>query len=171
MQAQSSSMARITQADMICDTAEQVLPRILDPLLVRLLRDWMGWRGDRLLPGRADFQPEDLRYLLGRLFLFDVVRGSAGLRFRYRLFGSDIAAYRGYDLTGRFIDEHPDPDFASRAQLAYLRAAGEARPLWAKIDGVSGSGQHSRFEALILPLAEDGAQPDMVLAAQIMDEA
>ena len=28
-----------------------------------------------------------------------------------------------------------------------------------------------RFEALILPLADDGMQPDMVLAAQIMDEA
>ena len=47
----------------------------------------------------------DLRYLLGRLFLFDVVRGASGPRFRYRLFGSAIAAYRGYDLTGRFVDE------------------------------------------------------------------
>ena len=143
MQNSSHSMLRITRADMICDTAELVLPRIIDPLLARLLRDWAGWRGDRPLPGRAAFQVEDLRYLLGRLFLFDVVRGASGPRFRYRLFGSAIAAYRGYDLTGRFVDEHPDPDFASRAQLAYLRATGEARPLWAKIDGISGSGQHS----------------------------
>lgn len=172
METRSPSMLRITQADMVCATAETVLPRIGDPLLARLLRDWMAWRGHRALPARADFQPEDLRYLLGRLFLFDVVQaGDAGLRFRYRLFGSQIAAYRGYDLTGKFIDEHPDPDFAGRAQLAYLRAIAEASPLWAKIDGVSSSGQQSRFEALILPLAGDGAKPDMVLSAQIMDEA
>src|SRR5690606_18752294 len=103
VQAQPISMLRITQADMICDRAELVQPRIQDPLLARLLRDWIGWRGERALPGRSDFLPEDLRYLLGRLFLFDVVRETGGLRFRYRLFGSAIAAYRGYDLTGRFI--------------------------------------------------------------------
>src|SRR5690606_25279754 len=39
VQAQPISMLRITQADMICDRAELVQPRIQDPLLARLLRD------------------------------------------------------------------------------------------------------------------------------------
>jgi hypothetical protein len=152
----------------ICAAPAQVMPHVADPLLQRLLRDWDGWRGARRLPSRSDFRPEAVQYLLGHLFLLDVVMADAGPRFRYRLFGSAVTAYRGFDLTGRFLDQHPDPDFAGRAQQAYLQAVQQRLPLWASVSGITASGLSANFEGLILPLAQDGETPDMVLSAQIM---
>lgn len=156
---------------LICDSPDILRSHLEDVRLKRLLEDWDGWRGARQLPARRDVVPEALGYLLGHLFLFDIVPPEAGgvmPRFRYRLFGSAIAEFRGFDLTGRCIDQHPDGAFAARAQLAYAQATAQRLPLWAKVDAVGESGMVSRFEALILPLASDGEHPDMVLAAQVM---
>lgn len=137
--------------------------------LRRLLADWESWRGKRCMPARADFQPEDLRYLLGNLFLLDVVPQADGLpRLRYRLFGSAVARYRGYDLTGRFLDQHPDASFAAAASQAYAPVLAARRPLWADVNGRSAAGLLFGFEALVLPLSSDGENVDMVLAAQIL---
>jgi len=152
----------------LCAPSVQLLPRIADPRLARLLQDWDGWRGGRSLPSRSDFQPEALRYLLGHLFLLDIVPGEAGMRFRYRLFGSAVTLYRGFDLTGQFLDRHPDAHFAARAHAAYQQSVQARLPLWANVRGVTATGMTANFEGLILPLAGDGETPDMVLAAQIM---
>lgn len=154
--------------DVQCAPPDQVLRHIVDPRLQQLLQAWDSWRAGRRLPSRSDFQPEDLVYLLGHLFLLDTVSAETGLRFRYRLFGSAVTYYRGFDLTGRFLDEHPDPHFALRAHAAYLQAVQARQPLWASVSGITATGMSANFEGLILPLARDGETPDMLLAAQIM---
>ncbi|WP_428249009.1 PAS domain-containing protein [Ferrovibrio sp.] len=142
--------------------------RVRHPGLQHLLTDWRIWRGARRYPGRADVQPERLRYLLGNLFLLDVVPQQDALpRFRYRLFGSNVARFRGYDLSNRFLDEHPDSSLGETARRAYAMVALHGRPLWVDlIDAHASLG--SRFEGLILPLASDGETIDMLLAAQVM---
>jgi hypothetical protein len=148
--------------------SELISLRLRNPDLQRLMMEWQAWRGDRVAPGRADFQPEDLRYLLGKLFLFDIEPGEAGPRFRYRLFGSSVAQFRGFDLTGRHLDEHPDPAFAVAASQAYAPVALARRPLWANVDRLGDTGMRFRFEAVVLPLSSDGENVDMALSAQIM---
>lgn len=152
----------------LCAPPDQVLTKIVDPRLRRLLQTWNGWRAGRGLPSRGDFHPEELLYLLGHLFLLDIVEAETGLRFRYRLFGSAVTLHRGFDLTGRFLDEHPDPHFAARAHAAYLQAVQARQPFWASVSGITATGMSANFEGLILPLARDGETPDMLLAAQIM---
>ncbi len=152
----------------LCAPPDQVLQQIGDERLRRLLQAWDRWRAGRSLPSRGDFQPEDLAYLLGHLFLLDIVSAETGPRFRYRLFGSAVTDYRGFDLTGRFLDQHPDPHFALRAHAAYLQAMQARQPLWASVSGTTATGMSANFEGLILPLARDGETPDMLLAAQIM---
>ena len=163
-------VVRKSDVRMACAAVPDLLPQVGDPRLQRLLRDWEDWRGRDALPDRSKVTPENLRSLLGSLFLFDIEPGDDGPRFRYRLFGSAVAAHRGFDLTGRCIDEHPDVAFAARAQLAYRQAVAAKLPLWARVDGISPGGLVSRFEALILPLARDRATPDQVLSAQVMIE-
>ncbi|MEL3889445.1 PAS domain-containing protein [Ferrovibrio sp. MS7] len=137
--------------------------------LLRLLADWRIWRGTRRYPSRADVQPEKLRYLLGNLFLLDVVpQENAPPRFRYRLFGSNVARFRGYDLSNRFLDQHPDPSLGAMAQQGYAPVAIYGRPLWVDLIDSSEARLGSRFEGLILPLSSDGETVDMVLAAQIL---
>ncbi|MCW0233293.1 MAG: PAS domain-containing protein [Ferrovibrio sp.] len=155
----------------LCAPPAQVMPHIGDARLKQLLQAWDGWRGARTLPSRADFRPEELRSLLGHLFLLDIVAAETGLRFRYRLFGSAVTVYRGFDLTGRFLDQHPDPHFAARAHQAYLQAVQARQPLWANVRGATATGMSANFEGLILPLAQDGETADMVLSAQIMTQA
>ncbi|WP_341909113.1 PAS domain-containing protein [Ferrovibrio terrae] len=152
----------------LCAAPDQVMAKIVDPRLRQLLQTWDGWRATRSLPSRANFHPEELHYLLGHLFLLDIVEAEIGLRFRYRLFGSAVTLYRGFDLTGRFLDEHPDPHFALRAHAAYLQAVQARQPLWASVSGITATGMSANFEGLILPLARDGETPDMLLSAQIM---
>lgn len=145
---------------------------IADARLVRLLREWDGWRGGRTLPARTDFKPEMLGYLLGNLLLFDIERPAAPdsmPRFRYRLFGSSIAAFRDFDLTGRCLDEHPDSVFGIRAHLVCLQSVQERLPVRVRAAGRTTDGLSINFEALMLPLAEDGEVPDRMLAAQVMD--
>jgi hypothetical protein len=152
----------------ICAPPDTVAPHVVDPRLARLLQDWQVWRGARALPSRGDFGAEALQYLLGHLFLLDIVRGEQGPRFRYRLFGSAVTTYRGFDLTGQFLDQHPDPAFAARAHEAYLQSMRSRLPLWATVSGFTMHGLSANFEGMILPLASDGETPDMMLSAQIM---
>jgi hypothetical protein len=155
----------------VCAAPDIVAPHVLDARLLRLLQDWQAWRGTRSLPARSDFQPEELHYLLGHVFLLDIVAAPEGPRFRYRVFGSAVTMYRGFDLTGQFLDQHPDPDFASRVHGAYLQSMLARQPLWATVDGFTLHGLSANFEGLILPLASDGETPDMMLSAQIMTPA
>lgn len=155
----------------ICASPDVVAPHVIDPRLARLLQDWQAWRGTRALPSRGDFGAEDLQYLLGHLFLLDIVPADQVPRFRYRLFGSAVTTYRGFDLTGQFLDQHPDPVFAARAHEAYLQSMQTRLPLWATVSGFTLHGLSANFEGMILPLASDGETPDMMLSAQIMTPA
>lgn len=152
----------------VCAAPDIVAPHVVDARLARLLQDWQAWRGNRVLPSRTDFGAEDLHYLLGHLFLLDIVPGEQGPRFRYRLFGSAVTMYRGFDLTGQFLDQHPDPAFAASAHEAYLQSMRSRLPFWATVSGFTMHGLSANFEGMILPLASDGETPDMMLSAQIM---
>ena len=52
-------------------TASTADPELGD--LSGLLQLWEDRRKDRMLPARADFDPQDLRKFLGRIVLFDVL--------------------------------------------------------------------------------------------------
>lgn len=158
---------------MQCEPVELLQTYLRDPRLGRLLQDWVRWRGRHDLPSRSDFNIEALDYLAGRLVLCDIVPPTPGgmPRFRYSLFGSDIAETRGFDLTGKHIDEYPDSIFAARAQLACVQATDRRLPLRIKADAPATSRKHSRFEALVLPLAADHETPDTLLVGQISMES
>lgn len=155
-----------------CAGPDELLEVVEDARLKRLLREWDGWRDRPALPARSGFRPEMLSYLLGNLLLFDIEQPASeeGMpRFRYRVFGSNIAGFRGFDLTGRCLDEHPDSVFGIRAHLVCLQSAQRRLPVWVRAAGRTRDGLSVNFQALMLPLAEDGKTPDRMLAAQVMD--
>lgn len=87
------------------------------PVLRRLFGYWDEKRQDRPYPARHEVDPLDLRFALGRLILIEVEDGP--LRFRYRLYGSEVARQMGFDLTGRYTDQHPSPEFGRTITQAY----------------------------------------------------
>lgn len=55
------------------------------------------------LADRASFDMFDLRPWFGNIMILDPVDGGAD--FRYRMYGSDIAAFSGFDMTGKRVSD------------------------------------------------------------------
>lgn len=130
------------------------------------------WRSIRpaadLLPGRRHFSPTDIPRLLSWIWLVDVER--APLRFKYRLVGTVHVEAAHSDPTGSWYDEvHPRfvtstayPQFAAAAEHAQL-AFYHGPPVYV-IDA-----KYKTIERLILPMAQNGRDVDMLLAITVLD--
>src|SRR5215467_3438721 len=81
---------------------------IRDSRLQRLYQYWLEKKGQRRFPTRRDIDPVDFPYVLGHVILVDVLRDP--LRFRVRVHVTEMVAKSCYDLTGKFLDEHPIPE-------------------------------------------------------------
>ena len=140
---------------------EHTLTEIERPTLQRLYELWKARCGGRLFPARADFSPHDFAFALGNLSLIDVIRDP--LRFRVRLQGSHSSARLGWDITGRYFDEIPDPEYRALTLDTYGRVVEERRPRREVREAVLDNRLH-RYEIIWLPLAGDGATIDMIMA-------
>lgn len=146
---------------------EHALTEIERPTLRRLYELWKSRCGDRLFPARADFSPPDFAFALGNLSLIDVLRDP--LRFRVRLQGTFSSARLGWDITGRYLDEIPDPEYRAVAIETYQRVVKEQRPRREVRETVLDDRSH-RYEIIWLPLAADGATIDMIMACVALFE-
>jgi hypothetical protein len=133
---------------------------IASPQLRRLLADWQARRGGRHLPARKDFDVLDLKYMMGNLNLLEVLPDP--LRFRYRVHCSLAVDRVGLNLTGKTIDAYPEQDYAARVQAAFVEVTRSRVP---KLDAGYEliNDKPIRFEALVLPLSEDGESVDMIM--------
>ena len=66
---------------------------------------WRGQSANGSPPGHDAIDPQAMRSWLGHLLLIDVAAG--GEKFTYRVYGSDVAATFGADMTGRSPQEFP----------------------------------------------------------------
>ena len=69
----------------------------------RLVAIWRRLKGDRELPSWDRFDPGEIRTLLPYVLVVELV--GAPVRFKVRLYGTAVAALRGGDLTGHYLDE------------------------------------------------------------------
>ncbi|MGB8181674.1 MAG: PAS domain-containing protein [Stellaceae bacterium] len=141
---------------------EQALaPR--SPALVQLHNDWERRRRGRLMPARADFDPIDLKYVLGNLTMVDVLRDP--VRFRIRLHASNVAARVGFDLTGKELDAITDPHYRKLVRDHYVAVVERRSPVLEFRNRVMTDNVCLHCEVLALPLADDGATVDRIMSA------
>lgn len=136
------------------------------PLLLQLYAYWDDKRRHRRFPAREDIDPLDLKFILGNLILIDIE--PVPLRFRYRLFGSEIARRQGFDMTGKYNDQHPWPEFAARVREVYLEVIESSSPALVRRRGLIGD-QAMDHQSLILPLGRD--KVEMILVGVIFSPA
>lgn len=140
-----------------------------DSRLAEIHEYWRSLSGKAggTLPGRQHFDPSRIARLLPWVWLLDVSRQP--LRFRYRLIGTAHVEAGGWDATGRWLDEaHPRflassayPQFcavAERAVVAYY----QGRPTYVV------QKDFIQIERLVMPLAQDGRQVDMLLGITVL---
>jgi hypothetical protein len=138
--------------------------QIGEPRLARLYAYWLSRKGARRFPARRDLDPVDLRYVLGHLLLIDVLRDP--LRFRFRLHGSQIVSRVQYDMTGKFVEDMPDPDYRDYVIRRCTGLIVSAEPLSLRRDRTL-DGKPYSYEALWLPFSEDGNEITMLLCGMI----
>ena len=147
--------------------APDIAASLRAPNLRRFYDYWLGKRGDRRMPARRDIDPLDFPYVLGNLMLIDVLREP--LRFRVRLHGSNVVARMHYDMTGKFLDEVPRPEWRAYILDRCRGLATRGEPLLLTNDLLLDAWT-SRYEALWLPFADDGERVDLLVCAMIYGE-
>lgn len=140
----------------IASASAAILP--LDPIpdsaLGRLYDHWRAQRGDQALPPFRSIRPEDLRFMLGRINLIDVL--DRPIRFRYRLVGTVIAKIGAIDMQGQLVS-NLKPGFYARMveeQLAAVFASGA--PMLYSITVARGPVSRT-YQRIVLPYEADPA--------------
>lgn len=137
-----------------------LLDTIETPCLRQLYLYWDSRRQGREFPARRDLDPLDFRFALGHITLLDVLQDP--LRFRFRLHGSELTLRAGYDLTGKMVDDLPNP--ANRAiLLERCRSLVETGRAMRVINERRLGKRLFGYEAVWLPLAGDGHTIDMLM--------
>lgn len=130
--------------------------------LRRLYLYWDEKRRDRRFPARRDLDPLDFPYALGKIMLIDVSYDP--LKFRFRLYGTELADRMGIDVTGLALDQHPMPEFRDFLERGWRGVIEASRPMHVFFDRYVDERQR-RFESLRLPLSSDGTTIDMLMVA------
>jgi hypothetical protein len=124
---------------------------------------WLSKVSPGRLPGRACIDPVEIPRLLSGIWLLDVSRSP--FRFKYRLIGTSIVSARGFDPTGRWLDEahahlRENTNFFARYERVAEKKIASRRTsrasLWSHND-------YRTIENVLLPLATDGSQVDIIM--------
>jgi hypothetical protein len=143
---------------------------------VKALYDyWISIHPAAGLPGRQHVDPTAIPRLLAHVFMVDVSRDP--LRFKYRLMGTEYTMLIGRDLTGRYLDE-VHPGFHGLILRQYTEAAELGRPafrkgpiMYARSDKQYPDKQYLGMERLIVPLARNGVDVEMILGVVVYTPA
>jgi hypothetical protein len=127
---------------------------ILHSKRIRKLNDYWLAKAKGAVPSRSDIDPVDVRELLPNLMMIDM--SGDPLRFRYRLVGTRVVQYTGFDFTGRCLDElvFQGRDFIEQC---YRRIVEEKRPIFGHYAWLVRSRHFGQCEFGLFPLSDDGA--------------
>jgi hypothetical protein len=125
---------------------------VKSPLLKRLFDLWRGKRHGARIPRRADFDPLEMRDLLGSLL---IVRSLPEIYdFRFTLMGTHIVDESGRETTGHLVTE----TFEDQAVELFRFLRDRAQPVRVHGQFYWRNQDYKGFEVVLLPFAgEDGA--------------
>lgn len=131
------------------------------PKLVTLYDYWHGLRGDRDMPLRRLFDPLHIPALLPNILLNEVVGRPP--RFRIRVEGSAVSAARGFDATGKFLDEDGVVTLKDDVLAGYSAMVVDRKPLYGTGAFTETSGRAGKLYRLALPMSAEGHRVDFIL--------
>ncbi|HUD50209.1 PAS domain-containing protein [Parvibaculum sp.] len=144
--------------------------RLGHPSLAAVKAYWDEKRGARPMPSRADIDPVDLREHLGWIMLLDVIGDYDD--FRFRLIGTKVTRYFFVEATGKTVREAFAPfgvGIVAGVLAVYRKAARDCVPVRAFGDAGWLGRDYYDFDALYLPLSDDGATANKVLSVFTFD--
>jgi hypothetical protein len=136
---------------------------------LRLRQLYAYWRSKAVggrLPSRADIDPAEIPQLLPYVFLVDVERNPR--RFRFRLIGTQICAWSGRDVTGKYVDDAVYGSRGPEVARQYGEVAERGLPFYIEQPASRPERDYVFYDRLMLPLAQDGRIVDMLLCGADM---
>jgi hypothetical protein len=138
------------------------VPRDAHPDIVMLVRYWQYLRWKGRLPGRAQFNLDEISVLRPNMRLLDIVPGGSH-RYRVRMIGDAHKRQLGFDPTGRWYETLISWFPNSIVELDLTRVCHWAEPVYRKgqtiVPYASGA---AIVERVHVPLARDGTTVDTV---------
>jgi hypothetical protein len=150
--------------------AVQLPVEAMEPEFLQLFDYWRSKAPDGALPGRQHVDPAELPpRLLPHLLLFDVERSTSRVRFRFRVASTTFRALVGHEVTGLHLDEIGPADRTEAVRDALETIVATRRPVFLAGRLTLPSQDYCRVKRLGLPLARDGHQVDMIIAAFLLE--
>ena len=148
----------------ILDQELQRLPKLAD-----LLTLWRTKCSDNALPSWKDFDVFELRPWIGHLNVVDVTAIPFG--FRYRIFGSDLSATTGQELTGRQYDDLKE-SLATEIADSYRAVIADPQPALVSHSQPAWHRRKVTFDRLLLPMmADDQDGPRTVMVGAYVSQS
>jgi hypothetical protein len=132
---------------------------ITNARLRRFYDYWDAKRGGRRMPARVDIDPLDFPWALGDVSLLDVMPGGD---FRWRLDGSNSAAFFGTHMQGLLLSDYPYPQFVEPMRRILLRPVETREPAF-MTRTYAKNARRWNYDSLLLPLGMDGENVDMLV--------
>ena len=141
------------------------------PDVIALHRYWLEKRGEKAFPDRSDISPSDFARQLPNMTIVEVVDG--GRDFRFRLFGSLLAAMTGHDRTGEYfsrLEAAPGAKITSEETRQYWMNYGQKlvslrAPMFMRAPLMPSTGKRMMLHSAVLPLTAGGPEIGQVLGA------
>lgn len=131
----------------------------------RLIDYWRRKKPGGKLPGRAHIDPTEIPDLLPHIGLIDVIGG--GSDFRYRLLGTYLNQIFGEDFTGTKVSETKVGEYGDLLIDLYRSALLANGPIISDSIFEFREKNHLKIRRILLPLARDGKEVDMILFMNI----
>lgn len=128
---------------------------------------WDSKRRGRPLPSRQDIDPLEMKAWLAGIQLVDVYHNPRKLV--YRLVGQVDVDFRGYNPTGRTVEECGVGQSLEESLRNYEIAITNRSFVYDFADYVSASGLIRSQECILLPLSENGVEVNMVMTYAEVD--
>ena len=130
---------------------------------IRKLNTYWLAKANGKVPSRSEIDPVDVRELLPNLMMIDIVGEPP--RFRYRLVGTRVVQYTGFDFTGRCMDEmvFQGRDFMEQC---YRRMLAERRPIFGHYAWLVRSRHFGQCEFGLFPLSDDGVTVNRAISIE-----
>jgi hypothetical protein len=127
---------------------------------------WQGWRGPgRLMPKRSAVELGDIKPLLGRVILLELVSEDQVL---VKVAGSQLREHAGFEATGRNLrDLTPSEQWPVRLWRMNAAATHPCGAWMVNIDTRTRSGDGVYFETVTLPIEPDGPEKPRLLLSNV----
>lgn len=133
------------------------------PEIVRLAKHCEALAGARQMPHRQDFRPADVTWLLGRIYLVNVLEGGAD--YCFRLFGIFWEKMYSADITGQRLSELEASGRLTALRSDYDNVVAARAPLFRPGKLVWPNEKSIYYERLLVPFSGDDGQVSLILGA------